>query len=131
MFRPGDHFTDHGLDDTNVAVQQTAEGTTQKGDPDVGSEADNDHADHGADAANEEDRLATDAIGETAPVHAHHGLREGEGRDEQAGIERRIFALADMESLHECPSIGKDGRESDGLSKPNNGCVSVSPGLEA
>jgi len=87
MFWLRNQLADHGLNDANVAIQQAANSTPEKGHPDVVSKADHDHAEHGADASQQQDRLATDSIRQAAPVHAHQGLREGEGRDEQAGVE--------------------------------------------
>jgi hypothetical protein len=58
----GDELADHGLDNTNVAVEEPADGPPRQRDPDVGGEADHDHAEHGADAAQQQHGLAADAV---------------------------------------------------------------------
>ena len=51
----------------------------------------------------------------------HNGLAQGEGGDEQTGVERGIFLVAEFELLDEGPGVRKDGGESDGFGKANNG----------
>lgn len=126
MLRFGHQLADHGLDHTNVSIQCSAKDSTNQRDPDVGSESEDHHADHGASAAYEQDWLSPNAVRQTSPIHAHHGLREREGRDEQAGVGGCIFLVADLESLHELPGIRKDRSESDGFSKADNSLMSVS-----
>lgn len=120
MLRLGDQFTNHGLDDADVAVKKTADGSASQSNPDVGGEADHDHAEHSADASQEKYGFSSDTVRETAPVHAHQGLREGEGGDEEAGVEGCIFSVADFESLDEGPGVGEDGGECDGLGETND-----------
>lgn len=121
-----DQLTDHGLDDANVAVEKPAEGTAGEGDPQVACHADHDHAEHGAEAADEQDGLAANAVGEATPVHAREGLGEREGRDEEAGVEGGIFLLADLESLDKCPGVGEDGGQGDGFREADNRWAAVS-----
>lgn len=130
MFRLGYKLPDHGLDDADVAVQQPADGSSAKRDPQVRRKSDHDQAEQRAEASQEEDRLPTDSIREASPVHARQGLGQGERRDEEARVERRIFLAADLKALDEFPGIGEDGGESDGLCEANNGCTTfVSPML--
>lgn len=117
-----DELANHGLDDGNVSVEKTANDSSQQGHPDVGGKANHDHAEHGPNASQQEDGLAADSVRETSPVHAHQGLSQRERRDEEAGVERGIVLVADLEPLDESPGIGKDGGEGNGLGKPDNGC---------
>ncbi len=121
MLRLRHDFCDHGLDNANVAVQKSADGSPEQGNPDVGGESHHDHAEHGPDAPEQQDGLAADAIREAAPVHAHDGLGEREGGDEEAGVERGILLIADLIPLDEGPGVGEDGSEGNGLSKADNG----------
>jgi len=123
-----DELANHGLDDGNVSVEKTANHASQQGHPDVGREANHDHAEHGPDASQQEDGLPSDSVRETAPVHAHQGLGEGEGGDEEAGVERGIVLVADLESLDQGPGIGEDGGEGDGLGEADNGLGGLSVG---
>ena len=102
-------LTDHGLDDTDVAIQQTTQGSTDEGNPEVGGESYHDHAEHGSDATHNQNRLSTDPIRQTTPVHAHGSLGKREGRNKEAGVEGRIFFISYLELLDEGPGIGKDG----------------------
>lgn len=117
-----DELTDHGLDDANVAVEETPYCASSQRDPDVGGESDHDHAEHGPHTAKHQDRFATDAVRQAAPVHAHEGFGEGEGGDEETRVEGGILLVSDFESLDESPGIWKDGSESDWFGKANNGC---------
>lgn len=120
MLRLADQLTDHGLNHTNVAIQGSAEDSTNQCYPNVGGKSEDDHAEHGASAAYEQDWLSPNTVRESSPIHAHHGLREREGRDEQARVGGGIFLVANLESLHELPGIGKDRSESDGFREANN-----------
>lgn len=122
MFRLGDEFANHGLDDADVAVEETTYGSTEQSNPNVGGESYHDHAKHGAHAADDEDGLAADAVRQAAPVHAHEGLGEGEGGDEDAGVKGGIFFVSEVKLFDESPGIGKDGRERNGLGQAHNGC---------
>ena len=115
MFGLRYQLADHGLDHGDIAVEKAADSTSQQSNPKVGGDAYHNHAEHGPDASQQEDRLAADAVGETAPVHAHQGLREGEGGDEETGVEGCIFLAADFEPLDELPGVGEDGGEGDRL----------------
>lgn len=46
-----DEFTNHGLNNTDIAVQKPADGTTKHSHPDIGREPNHDHAEHGADTS--------------------------------------------------------------------------------
>ena len=107
----GDELTDHGLDDTDVAVEKSTYGSAEHSNPNVGGESYHDHAEHGSNAADDQDGLAADAVREPAPVHAHGRFGQGEGRDEETGVEGGIFLVSDLKPLYESPGIGKDGGE--------------------
>ena len=115
-----DQLSDHCLNDGNVSVEQSAQGTPQEGDPEAGGKAHHDHAEHGADAPDEQDRLSSNSVGQTAPEHAHQGFRKGERRDEQAGIEGGVIFVANLESLYQSPCIWEDGRKSYRLGEAND-----------
>lgn len=117
----GDQLANHGLDDANVSVQQPAEGAAKQCHPDVLGETDHHHTEHRADTSEQQHWLSPDAVRQAAPVHAHQGLREGEGRDEQAGVERGVIFVADLEALDKGPGIGEDGGERDGLGEADDG----------
>lgn len=110
-----------GCEGTYVAVEETAHSTTKEGDPDVGSEADHDHAEAGAHASEHQNRLATDPVGEAAPVHAHSRLAQGEGGDEKTGVERGVIFAAETELLCEGPRVGVDACEGYGFGETDDG----------
>lgn len=118
-----DELANHGLDDANVAVEETPYGASGQRDPDVGGKSHHDHAKHGTHTAEDEDWLAANAIRQAAPIHAHQGLGEGEGGDEETRVEGGILLVSDLEPLDKSPGIWKDGSEGDGLGKANNGCA--------
>lgn len=120
-----DELANHCLDDADVAVEKSTYGSSEQCNPHVGGEAYHDHTEHGSHTSQHQDRLAADSIREAAPIHAHEGLGEGEGRDEQASVEGGILLAADLELFDQSPGIGKDGSQSDGLGKANNGCSQV------
>lgn len=122
MFRLGDELAHHGLYDADVAIQQPTEGPADKRDPQVRRESDHDKAEQRAKASQKQNGLSANSIREAAPVHAGQGLGQGERRDEEARVERRIFFAADLESLDEFPGIGENGGERDGLREANNSC---------
>lgn len=122
MLRLRNQLANHGLNNTDVAVEEAANGPADQSNPNVGGKTDHDHAEHGADASQEQYGFASDAVRKTTPVHAHQGLGEGEGGDEETGVEGGIFGVANFKPLDECPSIGKDGCEGDGLGKADDGC---------
>jgi hypothetical protein len=65
----GHQLANHGLNNTDVAVKQPAESASDQGDPEVLGKADHDHAEHGADASQEQDGLAPHAVRQATPVH--------------------------------------------------------------
>lgn len=123
MFRLRNQLSNHCLDDSNVSVQGSTEDTSSEGNPDVVGKPKNNHRNHGPNASQQEDRFPANAITQTPPVHTHQGLRQGEGRDEQAGVGGCIFFVADLEALDKLPGIWKDRSESDGLGETDNSCL--------
>jgi hypothetical protein len=117
----GNQLANHGLDDSDVAVQQPAKRTAKQRHPDVVGKSDHHHTEHRADTSEQQHRLSADAVRQAAPVHAHHGLGKGEGRDEQAGVEGGVIFVADLEALDKSPGIGEDGGERDGLGEADDG----------
>lgn len=126
MFRFGDQLADHGLDHADVAVQGSAEKPSYQCYPNVGGKPENHHAEHCSGTANEQDWFPSNAVRKSSPVHAHHGLRECEGRDEQARVGSCILFVANFEPLDELPGIGEDRGESNGLGEANNSWSVVS-----
>lgn len=122
----GDQLTDHGLNHADVAVQGSAKNSSCQSYPDVGSKAENYHAEHGSGASQEEDWLSANAVGKTTPEHAHHGLCQSKGRDEQAGVGGCILFVANLKSFDELPGIGEDGSESNGLSEADDSYGTIS-----
>lgn len=120
MFRLRHKLSNHGLDDANVSVQGSAKDTPGEGNPDVVGKAKDDHRDHRTKASQQKNGLPANAITQSTPIHPHHGLRQSEGRDEQARIGGCIFFVADLEALDELPCIGEYGGEGDGLGETNN-----------
>lgn len=57
-----DKFRDHGLDDSDVAIEGAAKESTKKSKPDVGGEAQNQHTNHGSEASHQQYGFAADAI---------------------------------------------------------------------
>jgi len=123
--RIGGQLANHSLQDANVSVEQATDGSAQERDPDIFGKADDEHAQGGAQAADEQDGLAADAVREAAPPHAHGGLAQRKGRDEQAGVKRGILPLTDLEPLDEGPGVGEDGGQRDGFGKTDDGWSEV------
>jgi len=121
MFRLCDKFPNHCLDNGDVSVEQSTGSSAQQGYPEVGGKSHDNHAKHGADASYKEYWLSPDPVGEAAPVHAHQGLGEGEGRDEQARVEGGVIFVTDLESLDKSPGVWEDGCQSYRLGKSNDG----------
>lgn len=74
MLRSLHQLSDHGLNNSNVAVEETADSSTDQGNPDVGGESNHNHAEHGTGTSNHQHRLAANAVRQTTPVHAHYRL---------------------------------------------------------
>lgn len=125
MFGLGDKFTNHSLDDTNVAVEQATHEASGEGDPDIGRKSDYEQAEKRADASQEQHWLAAHTVREPSPEHARQRLGKREGAHQQARVQRRILLGADVEPLHERPRIGEDGRERYWLRKADDGWVRV------
>lgn len=51
MFRSSDQFANHCLDHGNVPVEEATDGSSEKGNPEVGGKAYHDHAEHRAHAS--------------------------------------------------------------------------------
>jgi hypothetical protein len=98
-----DQFANHGLDDANVSIQHAAKYAAEKSDGEVGGEADNEEREHCARATEKKDRLSSDSIGQGAPPHAGEGLGEGEGRNEDSGVEGGIASISNIEALDHEP----------------------------
>jgi len=69
-------FSDHGLDDTYVPVQGTTQESAQESEPEVGSKADDQEGEGGAQATEQQDGLPSNAIREGSPGHACASLGE-------------------------------------------------------
>ena len=115
-----DELADHGLNDADIAVEKTAYGSPEHGNPNIGGKSYHDHAKHGSNAAEKQDGLAANAVREAAPVHAHGSLGKREGRDEETGVERGILFVSKFKPLDESPGVGENGRKSDRLCQANN-----------
>lgn len=122
MFRLGNKLTDHSLNDANVAVQKSTYGSSEQSSPNVGSESYHDHAEHSSRAPNHENGLATNAVGQATPEHAHGSLGEREGGDEETGVERGILFVSDVKSLDKSPGVREDRSKSNWLGQTDNGC---------
>lgn len=120
MFRLRHKLPDHGLDNPDVSVQGSAKNTPGKGYPDVVGKAKDNHRNHRTKAPQQKNGFTANAITQSTPVHPHHGLRQGEGRDKQAGIGGCIFFVADLEPLDKLPRVRENGRERDGLGETND-----------
>jgi hypothetical protein len=120
MLRLGDQFPNHCLNDSNIAIQKPAYCSPQQSNPDVGGKPNHDHAKHGSQASQEEDWLSAYAIRQSTPIHAHKGLGEREGRNEEAGVEGGIFFVSNFESLDESPGIGENRCQGNRLRETND-----------
>ena len=108
MLGLGHELRNHGLNNTNIAIQQATKGASDEGNPDVRGQAHSDQAENRADAAQQQYRLASYSVGNSAPVHAHERLGQREARDEQAGIEGCILLVAHVKALDQCPGVWED-----------------------
>ena len=121
MFRLRNQLPHHRLNNAHIAVQEPANRSPSHGKPYIRGKPHHDQAHHGPQTSCEQDGLPANSIGEAAPEHARQGLGEGEGGDEEAGVEGGIFLVADLELLDQWPGIGEDGCEGDGLGEADNG----------
>jgi hypothetical protein len=97
---------------TNIPVERTTENPPNQGHGEIGGESDDEEREHRAQAAGEQDRLPSDAVGETSPEHAGERFREGEGGNEDACVEGCVTHSKVLD--HE-PGIGKDGGDGNGF----------------
>jgi hypothetical protein len=114
-----DQLAHHGLDHSNIAIKNATQCPSNQSKPVVGGETDDEERDQGTGTAKEQNWLPSQTIRQSAPEHASQGLRESEGRDEDAREESSILIVADMEILNKLPSVGEDGGKSNWLSKSN------------
>jgi hypothetical protein len=134
VLRLRDKLANHSLDNSDVAIQQTANSSSEECNPNVGCEAKYDHAEGSANAAHEKHRLSSDAIRQAAPEHAHGGFAQCEGGDEKTRVERGVIFVAEVELLDEGPSVRVDRSQSYGLGETHNGYgqfVSILDGRKA
>ena len=110
MLSLGDQLPNHSLNDPGVAIEEASECSTNKGDPEVSCEADEEEGQDSASAAEEKDRFASYPIGEAPPVHPRKALRERERRDEEACVEGGMALVAHVELEDKLPGVGEDGR---------------------
>ncbi len=121
MFGLGDKLANHGLDDTNVAVEKTTKCATEQSNPNVGGETDHDHTEHGTYTAKDQDGLAADSVGEATPVHAHDSLGQRKGRDEDTRVEGGILFVTKIELFDQGPGVWIDGSKGDWFREADNG----------
>jgi hypothetical protein len=108
MFGFRDQFSYHCLDDAYVAVEKASQGSPKQGEPNIRGKANHDHGEHCSSTSRKQDWFSTYPIRQTAPEHTGEGLSQREGGDEEAGIERGILIITNLELLDEWPGIGKD-----------------------
>lgn len=83
-------LADHGLNNTNIAIEHAANESTNESNPEAGGKSDNQQRSDGAKTAQQEDGLATNSIAQSAPIHASACLSEREGGNEDARKERGL-----------------------------------------
>lgn len=120
MFRSRHELSNHGLDDPDISIQGSAEDTPGQSYPYIVGEAKDNHRDHRTEAAQQKNGLPANAVTQSAPIHAHHRLRQSEGRDEQARVCGCIFFVSNLEALDELPGVREDGGECNWLGKTND-----------
>lgn len=106
MIRIFHQFANHGLHDPNVPIESTTQDPAKQGDPEGGSQANEEQRQHGAETSQQENGLAADAVRQTTPEHAAEGLCQGKGRDQDAGIKRRVPVGGHVKVLDHHPGIG-------------------------
>ena len=105
MFWFLDKLSDHCLYDGDIPVENPAQASCEKGDPEVGGKAHDQHGEHCSRTAEKQDGLASDPVRQATPVHSGEALGEGERGDEDASVEGSIFLFADVEALDHGPGI--------------------------
>ena len=101
-------LTNHGLDDTNVSIQETPQTPGEQGEPEVCGEAHEQHGDHCSGGSDEQDRFPSYPVTEHAPEHAHRSLCDGEGGNEDTSIGSGIVWVTEFEGLDHGVSIWDD-----------------------
>lgn len=123
MLRLGNQLAHHGLNNPNIPIQQPPNRPARQRNPNIRRKAHQHHAEHRADTPQQQHGLPPDPVRQPAPVHAHQGLHERKGRDEQAGVEGGVILAADVEALDQRPGVGEDGGQRDGLGEADDGWV--------
>lgn len=88
-------------------TQESTQSSTSKSDPEVGREANDEQGYEGSHTPYQQNRLPTNSIRYATPSEAGQSFGEGEGGDEDAGLEGCTGSIADAEVFHHDPCIGK------------------------
>ena len=73
------NLADHSLNNTNIAIQETPNGSSDQCYPNVTGKSNHNHAQDRAEASYQQDRSSAYSVRKRAPVHAGHRLRQRKG----------------------------------------------------
>ena len=101
-----------GLQNPDVAIQQTPQRACNHSRSQVGSKTENNHTDGRTDQAHDQDGLATNLVTHPAPEHPSRELSESEGRGNHAGIEGNLaIVICHVEGLNHVIDIRENRHE--------------------
>lgn len=120
MFWLRHQFAHHRLDDADIAVQKPTECPSEKREPHIRREPHHNHAEECSKAPKQQNGLSADSVRQGSPVHASEGFSEGEGRDQEARVEGRIFFLSNLVPFYKGPGVWKDGSQGDGFGEADD-----------
>lgn len=110
-----DHLSNHGLHDSNIAVESTSNEASEQSNPVAFGETEDQTRDGNATESDENNRLPAISVGESTPTHGSEGLSYGVGGDQETSVERGIGFIAIVKILDHGVCVGKDGVEGYGL----------------
>lgn len=87
MLGSPNQFSDHSLNNANIAIEYSSKDPTNKSDPVVSGESDDKKGQQCSPATEKQDRFAADTVRKASPEHARQGLREGKGGYKDTGVE--------------------------------------------
>jgi hypothetical protein len=110
-----DHLSNHGLHDSNIAIESTSNEASEQRNPVAFGKTEDQTRNGNATESNENNGLSAIPVRESTPTHGSEGLSYGVGRDQETSVERSIGFVAVVEILDHGVCVGQDGVEGYGL----------------
>ena len=115
MLRLLDHLRNHGLHNSDVAVQSTSNETSQQGNPVALGQTKDQAGDRNATETDQNDGFPAITIRERAPTHGGDSFGDGVSGDQKTSVEGCVGFVAIVKVLDHGVCVSKNGVEGDGL----------------